>query len=93
MESNVLLGPDQPALPARSVPHRSTVRVGEFEVAMGGGVWVATRVDLNDSIVAEPGQRDVCCGRVVIKVTLPFILITGIGSRYRVRSSLLAEAR
>ena len=42
-ESNVLLGPDQPASPARSAPHRSTVKVGEFEVARSGGVWVAIR--------------------------------------------------
>jgi hypothetical protein len=43
VESNVLLSPDQPASPASSAPHRSAVRVGEFEVATGGGVWVAIR--------------------------------------------------
>ena len=55
VESNVLLSPDRPASPARSAPHRSTVRVGEFEVAMGGGVWVATRgLDLPTGSVRRP---------------------------------------
>ncbi len=56
VESNVLLSPDGPASPVRSAPHRSTVRVGEFEVAMGGGIWVAIRVRF---LPATPEQTSV----------------------------------